>query len=377
MESQNPIRVLHVVSQMNRNGLESRIMDIYRHIDRTKIQFDFLTHRLTPGQFDEEIQSLGGKIYYLPPIRPQKLMSYIHSLDRFFAEHSYTIVHAHLNSYCTWVLGAAERAGVPVRIAHSRNSGMDHNWKAIFKFLSKQFVNGPATHKFACSRQAGEWLFGKRGIAPPNQFMVIPNGFDIRKFSFSEEKRQHFRESLGLTSELAVVHVGRITYQKNHPFLIKVFHKLLAFHPDAKLFLFGNGDLSDAVKQQCCDLGIEDRVVFMGNVPNVGDYLSAMDVMVFPSVYEGFGTVVIETQCNGLPTIASNVLPEDTKITECMEFLSLKKNTPREWAQEIERLSNAVVRKDRTDEIKAAGYDIRDTYRILSEFYLSADSTNR
>jgi Glycosyltransferase len=376
MSNTGPTRVLHVVSQMNRNGLESRIMDIYRNIDRSKIQFDFLTHRLTPGQFDEEIKSLGGNLYYLPAIRPQKIISYRRTLDKFFSEHDYKIVHAHLNSYCTWVLSAAKKAGVPVRIAHSRNSGMDHNWKAIFKYLSKQFVNKPTTHKFACSRQAGEWLFGKKGIEHPNYFKVIPNGFEISKFSYSEDKRKQFRQILGLTDELTIVHVGRITYQKNHAFLVKVFKELIGVHPNSKLFLLGDGDLRKTVEQQCIDLGIQNKVVFMGNIQNVGDYLNAMDIMVFPSIYEGFGTVVIETQCNGLPTIASDVLPKETQITDCLEFMSISKQNELEWAQEIVRLKDIVVRKDRTEEIKEAGYDIHDTYRILSEFYLEMTEKN-
>ena len=222
---ERPIRVLQVVTLMERAGLESRLMDIYRNIDRTKIQFDFLTHRMEDGDFDDEIKSLGGIVYHIPGIKPWTLPQYIHNLDLFFKEHhDYKIIHVHLNTYSGWVQYAAKKAGIPVRITHSRNNGIDKNWKMVFKAMSKMIVNGPTTHKFACSRQAGEFLFGKKGILPPNEFMVIPNGFNLSKFAFDEVKRMEMRNKLNLTSELAIVHVGRLALQKNHKYLIQVFN---------------------------------------------------------------------------------------------------------------------------------------------------------
>lgn len=365
-----PIRVLHVVTVMDRNGLESRIMDIYRNIDRTKIQFDFLTHREREGQFDKEIQSLGGKMYRMPAIHPTHFFGYLKNLQRFFHAHKeYRIVHAHLNSYCTWVLAIAKKNGVPVRIAHSRNSGMDHDWKAIFKYFSKLWVNIPTTHKFACSKQAGVWLFGKRGIQPPNDFRVISNAFDLEKFRYSKEKRREMRKYLGLTEEKAYVHVGRLTYQKNHKFLFDIFENILKEQPQAKLFLLGEGELREELVQLARSKKIDHAVVFLGNQKNVGAYLQAMDMMIFPSVYEGFGTVVIETQCIGIPTLASDVLPADTKITEIMEFMSVKHDSPKQWAQKAMEMAET-PRRSFEAEVKAAGYCIQETYAALSQFYL-------
>lgn len=373
MEILQPIRVLHVVTVMNRNGLESRIMDIYRNIDRSKIQFDFLTHRKESGAYDSEIESLGGRVYHLPSISPLHFFSYLKVLDSFFKNHKeYDIVHAHLNSYCTWVLMIAKRNGVRVRIAHSRNSGMDNNWKAIFKYLSKLFVNGPTTHKFACSKQAGEWLFGKKGIIPPNYFKVIPNGFNLNKFKYNKDLRASKRIELGLNKQqIAVVLVGRLTYQKNHKFLFDVFEEILKTKPDAQLFLIGDGELRDELQLLVNKKRIQNNVTFVGNIPNVGDYLQAMDIMIFPSVYEGFGTVVIETQCIGLPTLASDVLPHETKITQCLEFMSPVKDSPRRWASKALDMYNTIERKPRHLEVKTAGYDIEDSYKLLATFYLN------
>lgn len=366
-----PIRVLQVVTLMERAGLESRIMDIYRNLDRSKIQFDFLTHRMEDGDYDDEIKSMGGLVYHIPSIKPWNLLGYINNLNSFFKEHpGYKIIHVHLNTYSGWVQYAAKKAGVPVRITHSRNSGMDHNWKMFFKALSKLIVNGPTTHKFACSYQAGIFLFGKKGVLPPNLFKVIPNGFDLNRFSFSIEKREEMRQTLGLTHELAFVHVGRLTPQKNHFFLLKVFEMIHDIRPNSRLFLIGEGELRKDIEENIEKSGLRNYVNLVGGVSNVGDYLQAMDAMIFPSIYEGFGTVVLESQCCGLPTLASDVLPEDTRVTGCLEFMSLKAS-PKEWADKILYMIGVLERKDQSDLIRNAGYDIKDTYKWLSDFYLS------
>lgn len=367
----NPIRVLQVVSLMERAGLETRLMDVYRHIDRSQIQFDFLTHRMEDGDYDDEIRSLGGVVYHIPSIRPWDFFGYIRTLNRFFIQHSgYKIIHVHLNTYSGWVQYAAKRAGVPVRITHSRNTGYDHNWKMVFKALSKLIVNGPTTHKFACSLQAGEFLFGKKGILPPNKFMVIPNGFNVEAFSFSQLKREEMRRKLNLSDDLAIVHVGRLTPQKNHFFLLKIFEIIHKNKPNSKLFLIGEGELRGVIEKQIGALGLSDSVVLVGSVPNVCDFLQAMDAMLFPSLYEGFGTAVLESQCCGLPTLASDVLPKNIQVTNCLEFMSLK-SSPQAWCDKLLEMSSRIVRKDRSEEIKVAGYDIKDTYKLLSEFYLN------
>lgn len=366
-----PIRVLHVVGKMHRAGVETRLMDIYRHIDRSQIQFDFLTHRMEDGDYDDEIRSLGGMVYHIPGIKPWNLYGYIRNLNCFFNQHpGYKIIHVHLNAYSGWVQYAAKFAGVPVRITHSRNTGLEINWKMPFKVMSKWIVNGPTTHKFACSYQAGEWLFGEKGILPPNEFRVIPNSFDLSKFSFSDKRRFDMRSALGLKEELAFVHVGRLVPQKNHFFLIEIFSEICKLWNESKLFLIGDGPMADSIKKKARKMGLDGRIIFIGNIPNVYDYLQAMDCMIFPSLFEGFGTVVIESQCCGLPTLASDVLPQETQITKSIEFLSLK-DSPKEWAEKAIEMTKSIKRKDSTLLVKQAGYDIEDTFKQLSKFYLA------
>jgi Glycosyltransferase len=364
------IRVLHVVTIMNRNGLENRIMDIYRNIDRNRIQFDFLVHRKEVGHFDDEINKLGGRIYRIMPLKPTKFFSYMKCLISFFYEHrEYYIVHSHVNTFSSWVLWAAKKAGIKIRIAHSRTWGMEHSWKAIFKYISKIFINISTTHKFACSKQAGEWLFGKKGIKPPNFFKVIPNSIDIRKFTFNEQIRNNLRNELNLNKEqLAFVHVGRFVPQKNHQYLLQIFNEIRKINKESKLFLIGEGELESTIRSTCKELGLEKYVVYLGVKDNVGDYLNAMDAFLFPSLFEGFGTVTIEAQCSGLPVLASESIPHETKIINSMEFLPIS-ISPSFWAAKILEMIQNHVRIDFSLEVKKAGYDIKDTYIDMQNFY--------
>lgn len=371
------IRVLHVVTIMNRNGLENRIMDIYRNIDRNRIQFDFLVQREEKGMFDDEIVSLGGKIYYSKKLSPFKFFSYLKFLDSFFQIHDeYRIVHSHVNAFSTWVLLMAKKNNIPVRIAHSRTWGIEKSWKAIFKYASKLFINQTTTHKFACSRQAGEWLFGKKGVLPPNKFKVIPNSIMINKFSYNLEVRKLIREELNIKDDFyAYVNVGRFVPQKNHSFILEIFREIVNIEEKSLLFLFGEGEFKNKIIKDIDRLNLTKNVFLLGNSPDIGAYLNAMDAFIFPSLFEGFGTVVIEAQCSGLPVLASNKIPYETKITDLQEFMSLK-CTSKEWANKIIDMVHKNNRTDHSKEVKMAGYDVEDTYIDLENFYLKVVNNN-
>ena len=365
-----PIRVLQVVAKMERNGYESRIMDIYRNLDRSRVQFDFYTHRKDKGDFDDEIIGLGGKIYYNNAISPIHFLGYLKELNSFFREHHYDIVHSHLNSYSGWVLLAAKHNGVKVRIAHSRNSGFDPGWKTIFKRASKLIINIPPTHRFACSKKAGIWLFG-RAFERDRNSKVIPNAFNCDAFAYNRETRENVRKELGIDTETAVVNVGRLTPQKNHEMIFEVFKSFNQRQPDSRLYLFGDGELKEQIRALADAMEISGRVTFMGNRPDVSKYLNAMDIMLFPSLYEGFGTVAIEAQCNGLPVLASDVLPEETRVTALIKYRALK-DPISEWAEDLESLVRQNDRQDHSSEMKKAGYDMRTNALNMQNFYLKS-----
>lgn len=365
-----PIRILHCVTIMNRNGLENRLMDIYRNIDRSMIQFDFMTNRSEAGEFDEEILRLGGRVFHMSRIAPKTFFKYICELKRFFETHlEYKIVHSHLNTLSTWPLLMAKRAGVPVRIAHSRNASMDRNIKMLYKAFSRLFINGQATDRFACSRSAGIWLFGKKQVEKEN-FYVIPNAIQLDRFLYSEEKRQRMRNGLGMVeNELAIVCVARFSLQKNHAYLLQVFKEIKKKKPNSKLYLVGKGELEQEIRSHINSLELNDSVVFLGSRSDVGDVLTAMDAFIFPSFYEGFGTVIIEAQCSALPMIASDTIPTETKLCDCVEFASIKED-PAVWADKLLMLIERNQRKDNSALIRENGYDIRQSYAWMQNFYL-------
>lgn len=365
-----PIRILQCVTIMNRNGLENRLMDIYRNIDRSVIQFDFMTNRTEAGEFDEEIKRLGGRVYHMSRIAPKSFFRYIGELRTFFQEHpEYKIVHSHLNTLSTWPLLMAKRAGVPVRIAHSRNASMDRNMKMVYKAFSRLFINGQATDRFACSQSAGVWLFGKQQTQKET-FHVIPNAIQLERFLYSEEKRHEMRTELGIgEQELAIVCVARFSPQKNHTYLLQVFQEIQNRKPESKLYLVGQGELEQDIRNQVARLGLQDHVRFLGSRSDVGAVLTAMDAFLFPSFYEGFGTVIIEAQCSALPMLASDSIPSETKLCDSVEFASIKER-PAMWAERILALIEKTERRENSALIRENGYDIRQSYIWMQQFYL-------
>ena len=356
-----PIRILHIVTYMGRGGLETMLMNYYRAIDRTKVQFDFLTHRDFRADYDDEIEALGGKIYRLPNLNPFG-RSYLGALDRFFREHpEYRIVHSHLDCMSAIPLKAAKKLGVPVRIAHSHSSRQDRDLKYPLKLLFKRGIFGQATQLFACGKEAGKWMFGT------DDFRVLNNAIDAERYRFDPEVRQEVRRELGIPADAPVVgHVGRFMAPKNHGFLLRIFAEL----PDhARLLLVGDGELRAENEHLAEELGIRDRVIFAGLRSDVDRMLQAMDVFVFPSLYEGLPLSIIEAQAAGLPCLISDKVPIECKKTELVTQIPLDAS-PAEWAEAVLSAAEA-PRGDTLAQIREAGFDIRTNAEWLQNYYLS------
>ena len=355
---------------MERGGLESMLMNYYRHIDRTRVQFDFLVHRQERAAFDDEIEALGGKIYRLPKLVPWS-GTYRHALNAFFDEHpEYRIVHVHQDCLSSIALQSAAQHGVPVRIAHSHNANQDKNWKYLVKLWYRRTISKDATALFACGQEAGDWMFGG---AP---FQVIRNAIDAASYRYAAAKRSAMRQQLGLSEELAIGHVGRFNPQKNHPFLLEIFAALLKQEPNAVLLLVGGGNDLPKIQARAQALGISGRVRFLGVRSDVADLMQAMDVFVFPSLYEGLPVTMVEAQAAGLPCLISDCIPQ-----ECVLIPDLVKALPLTvaadtWAETALAL-RASPRTDRRAEIAARGFDIVSEAEKLQEFYLAAYEKSR
>lgn len=357
------LRVLQVVTYMGRGGLETMIMNYYRNIDRSKVQFDFLVHRQEEAAYDKEILSLGGHIYRMPVLNPFS-KAYFSSLDSFFKKHRYNIVHSHLDCMSAYPLKIAQKNGVSVRIAHSHNKSQDKNLKYPIKLLSKRLIPKYATHLFACGKEAGYWMFNGK------PYTILNNAIDAQMYTYNEQIRNEVREELNLTNDNFVIgHVGRFNPQKNHGFIIDVFNAVYKRDENARLVLVGSGDGQQAIEDKVKRLGLSDAVLFLGSRGDVNRVLQAMDVFLFPSLYEGLPLSIIEAQAAGLPCIISDNVPDECIKTDRVFRYSL--GEPADfWADKIfEALK--ISKKDTLSEIVASGFDIKENSRKLEDFYTS------
>ena len=348
------LRILHCVNNMHRAGLETMLMNYYRNIDRSRVQFDFLTHRPFRSDYDDEIESLGGRVYYAPRLVPQNYPAYFSYMKQFFAEHpEYQIVHSHIDAMSYLPLLAAKKANIPVRIAHSHNTKIDPDYKYLLKQCFRYSLGNVATHNFACGDEAGKFLFRGR------VFRVIPNAVDASQFRYNEVLRKHKRDKLGLGDRLVVGHVGRMTYQKNHEFLLRLHAMLIKERPDAILLLVGTGEKEEALKKMASELGINDSVRFLGSRSDVAELYQAMDVFVMPSHMEGVPLVGIEAQFAALPCFFSTGVPKEVAFSEACYFRSLA-DPIEDWVTDILAFA---VEMDRACAIKNNRYDIK--YNVI------------
>ena len=364
------MRVLQVVTNMDRGGLETMLMNYYRHIDRTKVQFDFLTHRQERAAYDDEIEALGGKIYRLPRLIPWS-KHYLSALDDFFTSHpEYKVIHVHQDCLSSIILKVAAKHGVPVRVAHSHNANQDRDIKYPVKLFCMRSIPKYATHLFACSTAAGDWMF--RG-AP---YQLFANATDTLRFSFSAARAVEMRGKLGISKNTLVIgHVGRFWAQKNHTFLIDIFSQIAAKESNSRLLLIGNGGRFEEIQEKVKALNLADKVIFTGVRADIPDLMQAMDIFVLPSLYEGLPVTMVEAQASGLPCVISDKVPPECILTDGLVDVMPLSASPGAWAGKI-LAKRAIPRTDRRAEIAAHGFDITTEAVKLQEFYLKAYERN-
>ena len=363
---QNPIRVLHVIGRMKRAGAETLLMNIYRNIDRNKIQFDFIVH--DNGEYDEEILKLGGKIYRIKPLSKVGEMRYKKQIEKILENGKYLIVHSHINETSGAILQVAKKCKVPVRISHAHSTGNNSNLLyKIYKIYLKKKIPKYATDFFACSNQAAKWLFGKKA----KKAVIVNNGIDTKKFEFDKTKRKEKRNEFGIDNETIVIgNIGRLTKTKNQEFLIDIFKELKNKKVNSKLMIVGEGKYYDELIKRVKKYKLEEDIIFTGSRNDVQDIINVFDVFVFPSQYEGLGIVLIEAQCNGMQCFASDTVPKTAKVTENLHYISLKNNA-KYWTEKIIEEYNACPKRDinAINEVRKNGYDIKLTTKFLEDFY--------
>lgn len=360
----SPIRVAHVMGKMVGGGLEAVVMNYYRHIDRDRVQFDLLVDEDSTLVPCEEVESLGGRIITVPPY--QQLSRYIRELERLFCSQRWPIVHSHISTLSVFPLRAAKRAGVPVRIAHGHNTaGKGEIAKNAMKHFLRPFANVYPTNRLACSEFVGDWLFGKN-----HEFLVLKNALDLDVFRYDSDDRGKIRNELLLPDgAFTVGHVSRFAPEKNHRFILESFAKLIDLRSDSRLVLVGDGKTKSEIELYARELGLTDRVVFLGQREDTDRLYRAFDVLVMPSLREGLGLAAVEAQCSGLPCLLSDAITREVNVSGTVEFLPI--GDPEVWACHLLNIAEHPASEPRR--LAAVNllkeYDIREASPKLASYY--------
>jgi len=365
------VKVLHFVTLMNRGGQETFIMNMYRNIDKSNFQFGFLCSGEGNGDYDEEIRRLGGKIYHVNYENSSSKLKHLRNykkLKKSLSELSkeYHIVHIH--NYHAFDISrdakAALASGFKKVIVHSHNTSVDGHLK--LHQLFRNVISKLKVKRLACSEEAGRWMYNN------NDFVVINNGIPVKIFTYDINARNKIREELGIQDKFIVGHVGRFFPQKNHNWIVRVFSEYCKKNRDAILLLVGNGEMFNEIKKLTEELGITEKVLFLGVREDTAALYSAMDVFFMPSLFEGFPLVGVEAQSSGLPCLFSDSLTKKLDLTSNVYRCSLNK-TEKEWASELERIENIVKttkRESQSELIKKKGFDTEENVLKLQNIYL-------
>lgn len=365
-----PIRILHVIGSMNRGGAEAMIMNLYRNIDRSNVQFDFVENTDQEAAFDQEIRDLGGMIYRCPHFTGKNFSQYKKWWKDFLRNHKkeYKVIHGHIGSCAAIYLGEAKRAGL-YTIAHSHSSGTDYTVRSyLYKFFSypTRYI---ADSFFACSKAAGIDRYGKR-VWESGKCILLKNAIETNAYQYNKEIRTAERENLGVTDELLVGHIGRFSKEKNQDFVVDVFNQLRNKNINCKLILIGDGAERSKIEKKVENINLGKFVTFTGIRTDVNRLIQAIDFFVFPSIYEGLPVTLVEAQTSGLPCVISDKVPPESILTDDLVTVMPLKASAEQWAEHIvSRLQER--RYDRSQEIAAAGYDIVTTAKWLEDFYFA------
>ena len=343
------------------------VMALYRAIDRSKIQFDFVVD-CDDSVLINEIRELGGQIFRLPKFSGKNIKEVTSAWNNFFTDHpEYKILHSHVRSYASLYLPIAKAHGVKT-IIHSHNTSNGTGLASLIKKVLQYPLRYQADYFFGCSEIAGQWLFGNK-VVKSDRYFMLKNAVDLERFSFRPVVRERIRRELGVNENtLLVGHVGRMNPQKNHKFLIEFFRKVVDKRADAKLLLLGDGDLRDEVAQQVTQMGLDDNVLMLGVRGNVEDYFSAMDCLVLPSLHEGLPVVVVEAQANGLRCMVADTVTKEVRLSQLVEYLPISQGAE-PWVNAI--LAGDQCHVDVSEQIRSGGFCVKESAQWLSEFYSS------
>lgn len=366
------IRILHITATLDMGGIENFLINVYRKIDRNIFQFDFVINdRGKKDIFEKEIEQLGGKIYKIPSIVDSGHFLYLENLKKIFESNKYQIVHSHYNMISGFILKEAKKSNIRIRIAHSHSTNDINlrkiNLKNIYKRYSRYLISKYATERFACSTEAGKWLFRK------SEFEIINNAIDIEKFIFNKEKRVKIRKLWNIEKDkFAIVNIARMSLVKNHLFLLELMKELEKIDKNIVLYLIGDGELRGEIEKKIQEYNLKN-VFLLGIHQNINEILNGMDLMLFPSLYEGLGIVAVEAQVNGLMVLGSNNIPIEADLgVKLFKTLNLNDNI-KVWIDEIIKYKKTFTRYQTEQDkiiLLKSNYNIKNVVKILENKYM-------
>lgn len=364
----NKITILYITTSLKRkSGITAVISNYLHHFDWHRFQVDILTFNDNEREFVDDLNALGANIFIMPRLGITSFWFFRSFLAEFFNEHHYKIVHSHFCQIDLIVFPIAKKNGTQICISHSHNSKLsDKKISAIRNRIMTLNIGNVADVWAACSEKAGECLFGKK-YSESARKLIIRNGIDCKKYSFSQEKRNELRHKLGYNdNDIVIGHIGRFMPQKNHSYLIDILSELNQFNDKYKLVLIGDGPLLDSIKAKVKEKKLDRQVEFLGMRNDVHILLNLFDLFVFPSIYEGLGIVAIEAQANGLDCYFSKNVPVEANLTS-VEFVDLE-DSPFIWASKIHQKKH-VHHPELLKAVENAGYDIRSSALGLQNYY--------
>ena len=356
------IRVLQIIGSLERGGAETFLVNLYRNIDRTKIQFDFAIYEEpSENSYYKEVVKLGGRVFFLPP-KSKGILNNFRAIQKIVRENNYKTVWKHTESCFRAIdLLAARSAEATQAILHSHNSNTERIERSIH-YILRPFVNLFVTRRFACGDMAGKWMFNRRS------YEVIHNGIEVENFRCNKEMTNQYCQKFQMQGKVVIGHVGRFHSVKNHKLLIEIFKKYREKTPEAVLLLIGVGDLLPQIQELVREKDLENNVLFLGTRSDIPELLQMMDVFIMPSLFEGFPVTLIEAQAAGLPCVVSSTISREVDVTGNVSFVDLDASVE-VWAERIAEKYGSKT-EDNTEMLKAAGYDIKDVAKRIETYML-------
>lgn len=364
-----PIKVAQIMGKLWAGGVEMVVFNYYREIDKSKIQFDFYYDSDSTVEPPQELIDMGARFIKIPPY--QRLPEYLKTLNRYFKENEYTIVHSHINTLSVFPLYVAWKSKIPVRIAHNHSvpGGKEYK-KNLLKYFFRMFSRVFATDYFACSEKAGRWMWGQKSLKK-GDVLVLYNALNKSRFLDKKNDVSQLQEKFGIKNKIVIGHVGRFTYAKNHKYLIDLFEQISKKIPEAVLMLVGDGELHDEIISMLKEKNIYDKAILVGNVSNPEMYYAIMDMTIFPSLYEGLALAVVESQIAGVPVVASYAVPKEAVISNAVQRLSLKCSLDK-WVKAVSDSLGKKVELSENSEL----YDVTKQAPKLCKWYLKKYEKN-